>query len=157
MSTTENFFQRAWAWVTGEFTAAEDAAKKIADFANKLVDEIKGLEANPTVQAIGSAAISIAEGIDPALTPLINGLELELPKIFTAIGNVDTEVNKTEDEQLKDFLAYLGTIKGLPTIYAGQLATLSAAIQAFLANNSGVANTPAQLITASQVVHASVV
>ncbi|MFI5157690.1 MAG: hypothetical protein ACHQF4_02430 [Sphingobacteriales bacterium] len=156
MSTTPSFFVKIENEIVSLFHKEETIAQKIATFANNLVNELKGLQANKTVQFLESGIVAVAESVDPALTPLISGIELELPKIVTLVSNGAAILNDTAQGQVNTLAEYLEKLKGINgTVYAGILATLSAAIQAFITNNAGIAATDSQLIVAGQAVHAA--
>lgn len=152
----EGFFQKVLDAFVSIFKKAKTIEQKIAEFADKLVNGVKTFQANPTVQFFESGIVKIAESVDPALIPLISGIELALPKILSVIQTGTDEINKPEQEQLNDFVAYLQKIKGINgTVYAGLLATLNAAIQKYITDNNGIIATDAQVITAGQAAHAT--
>lgn len=167
MSTTtsnnffESLFNSAKTWLESFFSKAENAVapieKSIADFGNAVVNEYKALASNPTVELAADWFIKIAENIDPALTPLISGIELEFPKLVTVVTKGITEIEKPLNQQLGDGLTALSTVKGINgTLYANALGGISAAVQNYVITNNAttVGVVPAsQLITAAQIVH----
>jgi hypothetical protein len=154
MSTTESFFQKVWDTVVSIFKHATPIEQSIAKFANAVTNKIKSLQSNETVQFLESGLITIAESIDPALTPMISGLELELPKILNVVTNVTGEISKPVNEQVDDAVTAITNIKGInSTIYAGILGAIAPAITNFVNTNNGIVVDPAQLIIAQQVVH----
>lgn len=164
-SDSENFFEKALdsavAFVEKLFKGAKsDVASieaSIAKFGNSVVNEYKTLAANPTIELAAEWFIKIAEAIDPDLVPLISGIELEFPKLVSIATGVLTEIEKPIGEQLADGLAALEKITGLNVILgANAKGGISAAVQNYVLTNNATTltvATPAQLITAAQVVH----
>lgn len=168
MSTqNENFFQK----IEDEAVVIVDAlfGKKaegvivsieanISKFGNAVVNEFKALEANPTIDLAAEWFVKIAEGIDPGLTPLISGIELEFPKIINFVTGVLGEVAKPVNAQLSDGLNALQTVKAINgTVYAGALGTINAAVQEYVISNNATTVQPAtasQLLTSAVIVHA---
>lgn len=105
--------------IEGEIVSIES---NISKFGNAVVNEFKIIAANPTVDLAAEWFVNIAEGIDPALTPLISGIELEFPKILNFVTGALGEINKPLGQQTSDGLTKLQTLKGINgTIYAGAL------------------------------------
>jgi hypothetical protein len=163
--TNENFFQRLWNGFLNLFTNEVPAIEhKIAKFADTVTNDLKAALDNPAVQAVLSTLESIAETIDPQLTPMIQGLNLEIPKILNFVTGVtsviDAEAAKPVEQQILDALEKLKIIKADTStgaaVYAGILGTISTAIQHYVTQNNGILATPAQLITSAQAVHAAV-
>lgn len=151
-TTSENFFQKVWDFITGIFGKLSDEAKTIANVANLIVNAIKTLEANATFLDLQNLIIAIIEKEAPSLTSLIDGFFLMLPKIMAAILKITGEIDN--DTLLQQFVVYLQGLPGIDgTLFSGILGALSAVIQAFFANNTGVANTDAQLLVSGQVIH----
>lgn len=147
-----NFFQKIWAWLTGEVSKAQTIEQSIAKFATKVVDELK---TNPEVILVEDGLIAVATAVDPALVPMIKGLELELPNILTIISNGAVELAKPLPYQAKDVLAWLNKVEGnSKSVFAGILAAINGAVQYFTTSNNGIEATPGQLIATGQVMHA---
>lgn len=131
---------------------------KISIFGNSVVNEYRKIAANPEVATLADWFVKIAEGIDPALTPLISGIELQFPKIVNIATGVLGEIDKPIGEQLGDGLAKIESTKVASEVLGSNvLGGINAAVQDFVISNNATSvqpATPAQLITASQVVHA---
>lgn len=165
-SITPNFFENAFeaakTFVEKLFGEAEKEIipieQSIAKFGNAVINEYKSLAANPEVQLLAGWFVKIAEGIDPALTPIISGIELEFPKIVSVATGVIDETGKPVEQQLGDGLTALGKIKALnTTLGANVLGGINAAVQAYVINNNATDVAPAtdsQLIVAAHIVHA---
>jgi len=157
----EDAFESAKAWVEEELGIAESKIvpieQSIAKYGNAVVNEFKILEANPKIQLLADWFVKIAEAIDPGLTPLIQGIELEFPKIVSIATGVVGEVSKPIEEQLGDGLTALTNITAAnSTIGSSIKGGISAAIQAFAINNNPETVAPAtdsQLIVAAHLVH----
>lgn len=157
MSTTKNFFERAFDWIKAEFAAAETIEQKIAAFADAVINKVKTLQASETVQFLENGIVSLAESIDPALTPMISGIELELPKILNVATGITDEISKPVADQVADAVTKLQTIKGINgTAYAGLLGTANAMVQNYVTSNNGIVATAAQLLAAGQAVHGAI-
>lgn len=164
-ATNENFFEKAFesaiTFVEKEFGGVEKKVVSIegsiAKFGNAVVNEYKVIAANPEVQLLAGWFVKIAESIDPALTPLISGIELQFPKIVTMVTNVTSEVEKPIEQQLGDGLTALEKVKGIDgTVYAGALGTINASVQNYIVTNNATAvaqATPSQLLATAYVVH----
>jgi hypothetical protein len=157
--STESFFQKALNALLSIFKNAPDEIKTIEDaivaFADKVTNVIKN---NPSAVATLESLAAIAEGIFPALVPLVNGLELEIPNLMKIISNGAIELSEPLAKQEADFLTWLASVKaGNPVIYAGIPTSINAAIQAYITNNSGtiLTPTPTQLLASSIAVHAN--
>src|ERR1700753_2805455 len=149
----ENFFEKVWDEIENLFKKATTIEQDIATFANNVVNKLVALQGNQTVQFLESDLVTIAESINPALTPMISGIELELPKILTIIKGGVAEASKTDSEQLNDFITYIETLKGITgTVYAGLLGTLNAAVQNYITSNAGIVVAPSKLLATGQVV-----
>ena len=164
-ATNESFFQKiedeAVKIVNDLFGSGGEVAtieSSIAKFGNAVVNEYKSLSTDPKVIATADFFVKIAEGIDPALTPLISGIELAFPKIVNVATGVLSEVDKPIPQQLSDGVTALGTIKGLnATLGANTLGGIASAVSAYVFDNNATtltAATPSQIITAQQIVHA---
>ena len=99
-ATNESFFQKiedeAVKIVNDLFGSGGEVAtieSSIAKFGNAVVNEYKSLSTDPKVIATADFFVKIAEGIDPALTPLISGIELAFPKIVNVATGVLSEVD----------------------------------------------------------------
>lgn len=129
----------------------------ISKFGNVVVNEYKKLAANSEVALAAEWFVGIAEGIDPALTPLISGIELEFPKIVNIATGVLGEVAKPLGQQLGDGLTAIAATKAANSVLGSNiLGGLNAAIQNYVITNNATTVLPAsdaQLITAAQVVH----
>lgn len=172
-TTSTNFFQRAIQAIKDFFSGAETEAKTIeehiANFSDEVANEIKKL--TPTAEAIASFAekdlLPIAESVAPGiLKPLIAGLELELPKIITAVvntgniaGEVSAEASKPIEQQAADALSALQKSKPATdditakVAYAGAVNTIAAAVSGFVTANNGIAATEAELLSTQSAVH----
>lgn len=149
----ENWFQKAWNWITGEVKQLVTIEQHIATFVDKTVNFLK---TDPTAVFIENGLVTIAETVNPALTPMIQGLELEIPKILHLVSNGELEAAKPIGQQAEDLLAYLSKLKnGSSSVYAGILATINAAIQYYVTSNNGIVSSPAQLLATGQVNHAN--
>lgn len=130
---------------------------QIALFGNAVVNEFKSLEGNPTIILAADFFVKIAEGIDPGLTPLISGIELEFPKIVNIATGVLGEVQKPESEQLSDALTAISATKAANSVLGSNiLGGISAAVSAYVATNNATSvtvPTDAQLISGAQVIH----
>lgn len=152
-----NIFTRLWAWITGEAAQIPTIESNIVKFADSAVNWLK----SPNVQFALSTLTSIAESIDPALTPLIAGIENYIPKIISLITGISNEAGKSVEQQIQDGLAELEKVKGIDgTIYAGLLATIQSALSNYVLSNNavatGIVSPPAgQLIAVGQAVHAN--
>jgi hypothetical protein len=154
--TTQNEQTSIFEWIWNElkkiFPFLNTEAQKIANLANAIVNDIKNIEGDPTYQAIYTIVVNAVEAIAPELKPLIDGLMNELNKIFSFILNIPTSTNENFiASQAVTYLKNSGDVS--TTLYAGLHGTLSAVIQAYFANNTGVENTDAQLIVSSQISH----
>lgn len=169
-ATSLNFFQKVLAWVENIFTEIPTIEQYIATFADQVANKLKTLE--PTIEAIANFLendlVPIAETIYPALTPMISGLQLEIPKIIKAVvntGNIATsiagEAIKPEAQQVADALSALqasklasGTISTVQAAYAGAVTTLATAISGFVTSNNSIVATAADLLSTQVAVHA---
>lgn len=166
-TTTPSFFTKALssaiAWLKKEFGTAEKTVQSIeysiAKFADAVVNEYKVLAANPEIKLLADWFIKIAEDIDPALTPLISGIELVFPKIVSISTGVVAETQKPIEQQLGDGLTALENLKGIKgTYYANVLGGINTEVQNYVISNNATelpAVTDAQLITTAQAIHAS--
>lgn len=161
-STTENFFQKIEDWVVNLFKKEiPSIEQKIAQFGNVVTNEIKAIESNADVQKVLNALPALAEAIDPALVPMIQGLELEIPKILNfvtgVITDIDNEIVKPVEQQVVDALTKLKIIKASPStgeaIYTGAMGTISTAVQHYVTTNNGILATTSQLLISSQGAH----
>jgi hypothetical protein len=167
-TTNENFFQKiedeAVKIVDDIFGKAEGAIipieQSISKFGNAVVNGYKTLAANPEVATLAGWFVTIAEGIDPALTPIISGIELAFPKIVNIATGVLGEINKPVKEQLSDGLTAIENTKALnTTLGANILGGINAAVQAYVVTNNATSMAPvsdSQLIVAAHIVHAQV-
>lgn len=159
-TTSPNFFQKCLAWVENIFDEAPTIERSIAKFADEVTNKIKVLE--PTAEAIGTflenELVPIAEAIDPALTPMISGLELALPKTINTVSNVVGAISniaaEPESEQVAQGLSAIQNLKGVDgTIYGNVLGAISTSIANFVTTNNGIVATTADLISTQQAVH----
>lgn len=152
VSFVENLFK--------ENGAVSNVEHSIAKFGDAVVNEYKVLAGNPTIVLAADWFVKIAEGIDPALTPLISGIELEFPKIVSIATGVVAEVSKPESQQLVDGLSAIAKTKAANSVLGSNiLGGIAAAVNAYVVSNNATELPPvtdAQLITAAQLVHAQV-
>lgn len=162
-TTPVNFFTRIWDSIVDFFSKELPSIEQsVAKFGNALTNQIKAIENNTDLQAVLTGIATLAEAIDPALVPMVQGLELEVPKILNlvtgVVDTVDAEVLKPLSQQVIDALTKLKIIKASPStgaaIYAGAVGTISTAIQHYITTNNGILATPSQLITSAQAAHA---
>jgi hypothetical protein len=166
--TNENFFQKiedeAVKIVEGIFGKVENTVipieQSISKFGNSVVNEFKTLSVNPEVATMADWFVKIAEGIDPALTPIISGIELAFPKIVNIATGILGEINKPVKDQLSDGLTAIENTKAAnSTLGANILGGINAAVQAYAISNNATSMTPvsdSQLIVAAHIVHAQV-
>jgi len=159
-SQPENFFQKIEDeavkivdGIFGENGELKTIEQSIGKFSDAVVNEFKSLEGNPEADFF----VKIAEGIDPALTPLISGIELAFPKILNIATNVSAEVDKPVVQQIQDAKTAINSQKAANvTLGSNTLGGIASAVSAFVFDNNATslnAVTPSQLITAQQVIH----
>lgn len=148
LTTQEPWLEREFddikVWVIGEV----DKLKPLVDIADKLVNEIKTLEAS----AAGQFVETTIETLIPASTGLINAFRLQLPVWVIDLNWAADEEGKTDDQKWQDAVTYLNGIVD-PDVRAAQLNTLKALFSKFFAGNSGHALTMPQSLTISQPSH----
>ena len=155
---------RFWSWLIGEAKALPTIEQSIANFADKVANDIKKFTAPGSVgDYLLTGLTEVAKIIDPALVPLIAGIENYIPKVIaliTGVGSaVGVEAGKTVEQQLEEGIAALENIKGIDgTVYAGLLATIQASLANYVHTNNAVAigsvAPPAsQLLAIGQAVH----
>jgi hypothetical protein len=163
-SQPENFFQKIEDeavkivdGIFGENGELKTIEQSIGKFSDAVVNEFKSLEGNPEVVSTADFFVKIAEGIDPALTPLISGIELAFPKILNIATNVSAEVDKPVVQQIQDAKTAINSQKAANvTLGSNTLGGIASAVSAFVFDNNATslnAVTPSQLITAQQVIH----
>jgi hypothetical protein len=155
---TNNPISNAIAWVTKEFKQlitwigqAEEKLKPALVVAENLLNGLKSF----TDSGIGKTVISIIEAEIPASTGLLVAFQNQLPIWLAELNWINNEGNKTLDEQWKDALAYLSSIKD-PDVYASQLNTLKALFTKFFGTNEGLGVTIQQALTIAQPSHSTV-
>lgn len=154
------FFKKAWDWIKKEFGFVEDEAgklsKDIALLGNEIANELKN---GNLVKVIEGALPAIAGAINPALVPLVSGLELQLPKLIDKITGVaqavGTEITRTPAQQADDLAKYLEGLKGVSnTGFANAVGGINAIVQEYATENTGtIVAEPAHLIASAQVIH----
>lgn len=159
-----SIFAAIWAFIVGAAKNAPTIETKIVQFADAVTDKLKDIASSDLAKFLGSGIVELAEAIDPALIPLISGIENYLPKLIGLITGVrlivDEEGAKTITEQLQDAVTALQNIKtDDEVVYAGNLATINAGISNYVISNNAVelgigVPAPAQLLAAGQVIHA---
>lgn len=163
-NTTQNFFEKieyeSVLIVNDIFGSSGEVAtieSSIAKFSDAVVNGFKAISANPTVINTAEFFVTIAESIDPALTPLISGIELAFPKIVNIATGITEEVSKTVPVQLADGLAKISAIKATNSVIgSGVLGNIASAVSAYVFSNNATTLSPvtdSQIITAQQVVH----
>jgi hypothetical protein len=127
---TTNIFERLWAWIKGEAKQLPTIENKILDFADTVTNDIKAISESDLPKYLETLA-TVAESIDPALTPLISGLELYIPKAVGLITGVLGDISAA--------IKALQSVKSVDAVvYAGNLGTLKAAISNFVLSNNAV-------------------
>lgn len=158
-TTSPSFFEKIFADLLSIFKKGETVIVSLEHDIARFADTVTNfLKTNPTAVTTLDSLIAIAEGINPALKPWVDGLELEIPRILNLVSNNAVVLSEPVEKQASDFLTYLENIKGVNgTVYAGIMATLNPAIQKFIIANSNTIVLPpdAQLIAAGQAVHAN--
>lgn len=146
----QNIFDRLWAWIKGEAKQLPTIENKILDFADTVTNDIKVISESDLPKYLEGLA-TVAEAVDPALTPLISGLELYIPKAVGLITGVLGDISAA--------IKALQAVKPVDSVvYAGNLGTLKAAISNYVLSNNavttGVLSPPAgHLIAVSLATH----
>lgn len=160
----ENFFQKIEDFFINLFKKEVPVIEQsIAKFADAVTNNLKTVVDSDGFNKVLNGLEAAAETVDPALTPMIQGLNLEIPKILNLVTGVtaaiDAEVQKPIEEQALDALKKLKIIKADTStgqaVYAGAQGTISAAVQHYITSNNSILATPAQLITSGQAAHAT--
>lgn len=159
------FFANIIKFLTGEVEKIPSIEKTITTFADKVTNDLKVLTGSDLFKYLEEGIIDVAKVIDPALVPLIAGIENYIPKAIALIGGIDstidTEAGKTVQQQASDALQAIQSLKGVDVVvYSGKVGTLATCISNYVLTNNavetGVIAPPAgTLLSVQQVIHAA--
>jgi len=159
------FFASIIKFLTGEVEKIPTIEKKIVTFADKVTNDLKKIEGSDLFKYLEVGILEAAKIIDPALVPLIAGIENYIPKVIALISGVDdaidAEASKTIEQQAADGLKKIQSLTGIDAVvYAGKIGTLATCISNYVLTNNAVetgviAPSAGTLLSVQQVVHAS--
>lgn len=162
--SSSNIFTRFWAWLTNEAKNVPTIEHSIVTFADTVTNDLKTMESSKVAQYIETGLVAVAQAIDPALVPLIQGIENYIPKLIALVADadsvIDAEASKTLNQQATDGLAAIQGLKETDAaVYAGNLATVQLGISNYVTSNNidtlGEAPALSSLISVGQAIHAN--